>query len=58
MDVQEKIIPFFNNYSILGVKSKDLEDFNSVAFIMKEKGHLTSVLPSSSYEVRKEGSQH
>lgn len=45
-DVQEKIIPFFNNYSILalglGVKSKDFEDFNAVALIMKEKGHLTS----------------
>lgn len=40
-DITEKIIPFFNKYPILGVKSKDLQSFCSVADMMKEKKHLT-----------------
>ena len=36
-DVQEKIIPFFKNYSILGVKSKDFSDFCQVSEILKVK---------------------
>ena len=40
-DIIEKIIPFFDKYLILGVKSKDFEDFKSVASIIQDKKHLT-----------------
>ena len=36
-----KIIPFFDKYSIVGVKSKSYEDFKQVALIVKDKKHLT-----------------
>jgi len=36
-DVQEKIIPFFINHPILGVKSQDFEDFCLVSELLKEK---------------------
>jgi len=37
----EKIIPFFDQYPILGVKGLDYADFKKVAEIMKTGGHLT-----------------
>ena len=37
----DKIIPFFKNYPILGVKAKDFADFVFVANLMKRKVHLT-----------------
>ena len=40
-DINEKIIPFFKKYPILGVKSKDFESWCEVADIMKHKKHLT-----------------
>lgn len=40
LDQTEKIISFFSKYPILGVKSKDFEDFCKVADIMVEKKHL------------------
>ena len=40
-DIIEKILPFFNNYPILGVKSDDLKDLCKVCEIVKSKGHLT-----------------
>lgn len=40
-DINEKIIPFFINYPILGVKAKDFSDFCHVAEIIKENKHLT-----------------
>jgi hypothetical protein len=40
-DISEKIIPFFDKYTIKGTKVKDLEDFKRVADIMKKKEHLT-----------------
>ena len=40
-DIENKIIPFFNNYPILGVKSKDFSDFVLIAELMKENKHLT-----------------
>lgn len=40
-DVQEKIIPFFLKYPILGVKSEDFEDFCKVAEIIKKGLHKT-----------------
>jgi hypothetical protein len=41
-DITEKIIPFFDKYKIVGVKSQDYEDLKKVVDIMKVKGHLTA----------------
>ena len=41
-DIVEKIIPFFKQYQIHGVKAKDFEDFCKVVEMMKEKKHLTA----------------
>lgn len=40
-DLTEKIIPFFNKHSILGVKALDFADFVRVANLMKDKSHLS-----------------
>lgn len=40
-DIIGKIIPFFENYSIEGVKSLDFLDFKEVALLMQNKLHLT-----------------
>ena len=40
-DIQNKIIPFFNKYPILGVKSLDFNDFKLVANLIDNKEHLT-----------------
>lgn len=40
--IVNKIIPFFNEYPILGVKSSDFADFKKVAELMETKQHLTS----------------
>ena len=40
--IVNKIIPFFNEYPILVVKSLDFADFKSVAELMETKQHLTS----------------
>jgi len=40
-DVQLKIVPFFDQYSIQGVKSLDFADFKRASDIMKSGGHLT-----------------
>jgi len=40
-DIINKIIPFFEKYPIEGVKYKDFEDFRTVAYLMKNKAHLT-----------------
>jgi hypothetical protein len=42
LDLIEKIIPFFQKYPILGVKSKDFTDFCKAAELMQSKAHLTS----------------
>jgi hypothetical protein len=39
-DISDKIIPFFDKYPILGVKSTDYADFKRVAELMKNKAHL------------------
>ena len=41
IDNYEKILPFFRKYPILGVKSKDFEDWSKVAEIIKTKDHIT-----------------
>jgi hypothetical protein len=40
LDIEKKIIPFFNEYPILGVKSLDFSDFKKVAELVKSKEHL------------------
>lgn len=35
------IIPFFEQYPILGVKVKDFEDFKGASLLIKSKSHLT-----------------
>lgn len=40
-DIINKIIPFFNKYPILGVKSLDFFYFKRVAELMENKEHLT-----------------
>lgn len=40
-DIFNKIIPFFNKYPILGVKSLDFSDFKKIAELIKNKEHLT-----------------
>jgi len=40
-DINEKIVPFFKNYPILGSKSLDFSDWNQVIELMKNKAHLT-----------------
>ncbi len=43
-DLTEKIIPFFDQYTLLGTKSLDFEDFKKICDIIKTKEHLTSPL--------------
>lgn len=40
-DIEEIIIPFFDKYPILGVKSLDFADFKKVSLIIKNKEHIT-----------------
>lgn len=40
-DIENKILPFFKNYPILGIKSKDFDDWCKVVEIMKDRKHLT-----------------
>lgn len=40
-DLDEKIISFFSEYPIIGVKAKDFSDFCEVAKLMKNGFHLT-----------------
>lgn len=41
LDLTNKIIPFFKQYPIQGVKSEDFYDFCVVADLIKQKKHLT-----------------
>ena len=41
IDIDEKIIPLFKNYPILGEKSKDFSDLCEVLEMIKDKKHLT-----------------
>jgi len=51
--IVNKIIPFFNEYPILGVKSLDFADFKKVAELMETKQHLTSEGLSNIIEIVK-----
>ena len=39
-DIENKIIPFFSEYSIKGVKALDFKDWVLVAELVKNKEHL------------------
>lgn len=41
-DIQQKVLPFFAKYPLLGSKKQDLDDWCKVAELMKNKVHLTS----------------
>ena len=41
LDVNKIIIPFFENYPVLGSKSKDFLYWKRIAKLMSEKAHLT-----------------
>ena len=40
-DLNQKIIPFFFEYPIIGTKAKNFKDFAKVAQLMQNKAHLT-----------------
>lgn len=40
-DIVNKIIPFFEEFPILGVKTEDFKDFKETSVIIKSKAHLT-----------------
>jgi hypothetical protein len=40
-DITETVIPFFENYPILGSKSKDFKDWKHIIKLMASKAHLT-----------------
>lgn len=41
-DLTEKIIPFYDKYSIMGCKSQDFSDFKRVSELVLKKAHLTA----------------
>ena len=41
LHIDEIIIPFFEKYPILGVKSKEFNDWKRIAFLITSKVHLT-----------------
>ena len=41
-DIYEKILPFFSEYRILGIKAQDFEDWAKVAEMIQTKVHLTT----------------
>ena len=40
-DIYDKLIPFFNQYKIIGVKLLDFQDFCKAAELINKKAHLT-----------------
>ena len=41
-DITNKIVPFFNQYSIIGIKLYDYLDWCKIHSLMKNKAHLTA----------------
>ena len=41
-DITNKIIPFFDQYNLVGIKSQDFQDFKKVAILIKNGDHLTA----------------
>ena len=40
-DLENKILPFFQKYPIIGVKNEDFQDFCRAVLVIKSKKHLT-----------------
>ena len=40
-DITGTIVPFFENYPLVGNKAKDFEDWKNISKLMKSKAHLT-----------------
>jgi hypothetical protein len=40
-DISDKLIPFLNEYPLLGVKKEDYLEFVQIAELIKSKAHLT-----------------
>ena len=40
-DINDKVIPIFEEFKLQGVKSKNYEDFKKAALLIKNKAHLT-----------------
>ena len=40
-DINDKLIPFLNEYPLLGAKKDDYLDFAQIAELIKSKAHLT-----------------
>lgn len=40
-DIDEIILPLFQNYNLIGIKKRDFEDFSKIVKLMKNKEHLT-----------------
>jgi hypothetical protein len=40
-DINDKLIPFLNEYPLLGTKKDDYLDFAQIAELIKSKAHLT-----------------
>jgi len=40
-DISDKILPFFKDHMIKGIKREDFEDWYRVAELMRSKAHLT-----------------
>lgn len=51
-DIINVIIPFFEEYPILGVKQLDYNDFKTVVYLLKEKAHLTTEGLEKIYEIK------
>jgi len=49
-DIFDKILPLFDENPLLGIKRLDYQDFRKVAFMMKNKAHLTE---EGIYEIRR-----
>ena len=41
--IENKVIPFFNLYPVLGIKRLDFEDFKTVSDLVKNKEHLNAI---------------
>lgn len=51
-DILNKIIPFFDKNSLLGVKQLDYQDFCKIANMIKEKEHLTEEGKLKIYKIK------
>ena len=57
-DIVNTIIPFFEKYPIVGVKSLDFADFKKVAFIIQSKEHLTPEGLNQIFEIKSNMNQN